>query len=124
MVLYLLDNPFYCSCQAARFARYIEENNIRHQFAKYEKMVCKTNNPLPNTIQAKGLDTFDCQLKAFCWNPETAEHLTQLANMEDCEPEYLYFSVYDKGSQKTIAQNVTGEYILPFGSRNRFDVLF
>lgn len=62
-------------------------------------MVCRTNNPLPDTIQA--------------------EHLSQLAEMESCQAENLYFSVYDRGSKSTIATNVTGEYILPFGSRER-----
>lgn len=98
LVLYLLDNPFYCSCQAIKFTKYVTRQNVRHQFAKFDKMLCNTNNPLPNTIQA--------------------EHLAQLTGVDDCEPENLYFSVYDRGSQRTLTTNVTGEYILPLGSRN------
>ena len=77
----------------------VAQRGIRHQFSKYDKIVCRTNNPLPDTIQA--------------------EHLSQLAEMESCEAENLYFSLYDRGSKSTIATNVTGEYILPFGSRKR-----
>ena len=52
----------------------------RAQFPKFQKLVCKTGNPLPNTLKST--------------------HLSELLNYPVCKDETLYFSVFDQGLKK------------------------
>jgi len=126
-IIHLWDNPFFCTCDAVRFAKWANsderrrEVNIkvklgsdkltdfssdrpwlifaqflnlhRAQFPKFQKLVCKTGNPLPNTLKST--------------------HLSELLSYPVCKDETLFFSVFDQGLEKMLATNVSGEFILP-----------
>ena len=68
-------------------------NLARAQFPKFQKLVCKTGNPLPNTLKST--------------------HLSELLSYPVCKDETLFFSVFDQGLEKMLATNVSGEFILP-----------
>lgn len=68
-------------------------NLYRAQFPKFQKLVCKTGNPLPNTLKST--------------------HLSELLSYPVCKDETLFFSVFDQGLEKMLATNVSGEFILP-----------
>ena len=68
-------------------------NLQRAQFPKFQKLVCKTGNPLPNTLKST--------------------HLSELLSYPVCKDETLFFSVFDQGLEKMLATNVSGEFILP-----------
>lgn len=74
----------------------------RAQFPKFQKLVCKTGNPLPNTLKST--------------------HLSELLSYPVCKDETLFFSVFDQGLEKMLATNVSGEFILPRDAEGPYKV--